>query len=74
MSKKTSTDQQSQGSLDPVVLPRAAVQRLEAWMREVTDLLCYQPEVPMTHKTCVVDAMLAFARELEAAHKKRQND
>lgn len=50
-----------------------ASQRLEAWMKEVTDLLCYQPEIPLTHKTCVVDAMAAFTAEVEASDAKRQD-
>jgi len=29
---------------------------LEAWMREVTDALCYQPEIPMEHKKSIVQA------------------
>ena len=33
---------------------------LESWMREVTDLLCYQPEIPMTHKQCVVEAFSRY--------------
>lgn len=49
-----------------------AIQRLEAWMKEVTDLLCYQPEVPTAHKTCVVDAMMAFTKEVERMDGVRQ--
>ena len=45
-------------------------QRLEAWMKEVTDLLCYQPEVPLANKTCLVKAMQAFLKETELANKK----
>ena len=45
-------------------LTRPAVQRLEAWMKEVTDLLCYQPEIPLAHKTELVNAMKAFEREI----------
>jgi hypothetical protein len=41
-----------------------AIQRLEAWMREVTDLLCYQPDIPLDHKTAIVEAMVAFRKEL----------
>ncbi len=33
---------------------------LEAWMREVTALLCYQPEVPMTHKVDLSNAMQSY--------------
>jgi len=60
-------------SLHRMVLTRPAVQRLEAWMKEITDLLCYQPEVPLAHKTEVVNAMVAFSKEIEAADSKRQN-
>jgi hypothetical protein len=45
-------------------LPRFVTQRLEAWMKEVTDLLCYQPEVPLAHKQAVVEAMQAFTKSL----------
>lgn len=45
----------------------AAVQRLEAWMKEVTDLLLYQPDIPVAHKQFVAEAMVAFTKEIEAA-------
>ena len=41
-----------------------AVQRLEAWMQEISDLLAYQPEVPMAHKTAMIDALMAFKKEI----------
>lgn len=53
-------------------LSRPAVQRLEAWMKEVTDLLCYQPEIPLIHKQCVAEAMHTFTKEIEALDAKRQ--
>ena len=49
----------------PDVLPRPFVQKLETWMKEVTDLLCYQPGVPNVHKQNVIDAMIAFSKEIE---------
>lgn len=45
-------------------LSKPAVQRLEAWMKEVTDLLCYQPEIPLAHKTEIVNALHLFSAEL----------
>lgn len=45
-------------------LSKPAVQRLEAWMKEVTDLLCYQPEIPLAHKTEIVNALNLFSLEL----------
>lgn len=45
-------------------LPRPVTQRLEAWMKEVTDLLCYQSDIPLAHKECLVNAMLKFSKEL----------
>jgi hypothetical protein len=56
-----------------MVLPRAWAQRLEAWMMEVTDLLCYQHQVPLAHKTEIVNAFRAFQKEVEALDAKRQN-
>lgn len=47
-------------------LSKPAVQRLEAWMREVTEVLSYQPEIPLAHKTILHDALHAFSQELEA--------
>lgn len=41
-----------------------AVQRLEAWMKEVTDLICYQPEVPIAHKSALINAFVAFQNEI----------
>lgn len=55
-------------------MTRATEQRLEAWMREVTDLLCYQPEVPMAHKTALVEAMQNFGRQIEHEDKLRQEE
>jgi hypothetical protein len=43
---------------------KPAFQRLEAWMREITDLLCYQPEVPTAHKTELANALHQFLREI----------
>ena len=34
----------------------------ERWMREVTDLLCYQPDIPMEHKTSLVDAFANYRK------------
>lgn len=56
------------------LLSKPAVQRLEAWMREVTDTLAYQPDIPMTHKTCVVDALMAFTREVSPAEAPTPSD
>ena len=47
---------------DRLTLP--AIQRLECWMKEITDLICYQPEVPMRHKTELCNALHAFRMEL----------
>jgi hypothetical protein len=41
-----------------------AIQRLEAWMKEITDCLCYQPEIPVAHKSELVNAFVAFQNEL----------
>lgn len=40
-------------------------QRLEAWMGEVTSLLCYQPDIPQDHKTVLVNAFKLFEKEGE---------
>ena len=37
---------------------------LESWMREVTDLLCYQPEIPMAHKQTMVDAFAKYRKAI----------
>lgn len=54
-------------------MTKAQEQRLEAWMREVTDLLCYQPSVPMDHKKLLVEALEAFAREQPERHNHVNN-
>lgn len=46
------------------------LQCLEVWMKEVTDLLCYQPEVPLSHKTELVHALQAFIKENKRAERK----
>jgi len=43
---------------------KPALQRLEAWMREITDLLCYQPEIPLAHKSALLEAFVAFQNEV----------
>jgi hypothetical protein len=45
-------------------LSKPAIQRLEAWMREITELVCYQPEVPMAHKTALINALFEFKKEI----------
>lgn len=45
-------------------LSKPATQRLEAWMMEITDLLCYQPDVPLSHKTELVNALKLFQKEI----------
>lgn len=37
------------------------------WMQEVTSLLCYQPEVPMTHKEDLCTALNDYSRVSEAS-------
>lgn len=49
------------------IMTTPAIQRLEAWMKEITDLLCYQPEIPVAHKTEICNALHAFQKEIEAA-------
>lgn len=57
---------------------RRMQQRLEAWMDEVTALLCYQPEIPMVHKQAVVEKLAdykkqdAYEREQVAKLKSRK--
>ncbi len=46
------------------ILTEPAVQRLEAWMKEITDLIAYQPEVPLDHKEALLDAFIAFQNEI----------
>lgn len=55
--------------MDEMEMSKPAAQRLEVWMKEITDLLCYQPEVPLAHKTCIVDAMTAFQKEVNPHSK-----
>jgi hypothetical protein len=57
---------------DELTVP--AVQRLEAWMKEVTDLLCYQPEIPVAHKSCLIDAFVAFQNEITPIQRKGENE
>jgi hypothetical protein len=45
-------------------MTKCSVQRLEAWMKEITDVLCYQPDIPMDHKTCIVNALKLFQNEI----------
>jgi len=49
----------------------SASQRLEAWMQEITSVLCYQPDIPVDHKTVIADAMHEFSEELKHMHMKR---
>jgi len=64
-----SADQQAAVRSSEMVLTRAWAQRLEAWMVEVTDLLCYQLDVPLAHKTEIVNALKAFQKEVDQAHR-----
>ena len=41
-------------------------QALTNWMGEVTQLLCYQPDIPLKHKTDVCDALNNFMTITEA--------
>ncbi len=49
------------------------LQRLEAWMREVTDAICYQPEIPLDHKKEVAEAMNSFSKEIDANRQRRKS-
>jgi hypothetical protein len=47
-----------------VMLPDPVIQSLKLWMAEVTSLLCYQPEIPMAHKTDLCNALTDFDKAL----------
>lgn len=45
-------------------LSASAIQKLEYWMQEVTELICYQSDVPEVHKRALVEALEAFKLEI----------
>ena len=49
---------------EPQTLPDPVIQSLKLWMAEVTSLLCYQPEIPMAHKTDICNALTDFDKAL----------
>jgi hypothetical protein len=40
-------------------------------MKEITSLICYQPEVPSAHKAALIDALVAFQKEIPEASSLR---
>ena len=56
---------QPEPKIKPMTKPKE--QRLEAWMGEVTSVLCYQPEVPQRHKEILVAALKAFEDEIDSS-------
>lgn len=49
------------------------VSALGKWMQEVTQLLCYQPEVPMKHKEELCNALNEYNQIVEAQRLAQQN-
>jgi hypothetical protein len=37
---------------------------VERWIREVTDVLVYQPEIPLDHKKALVEAFAAYRKSI----------
>ena len=63
--KNTMTERSLTDNMEKKIeLTEPQIQRLEAWMKEVTDLICYQPEVPLAHKSALIDAFVAFQNEI----------
>lgn len=55
-------------------LSTPAIQRLEACLKEIVDCLCYQPEVPLAHKSCLIDAFVAFQNEINEPQRKERHE
>ena len=47
-----------------IQLTELSIARLEAWMEEVTAMMCYQPNIPMVQKEELSNAFMAFRKEL----------
>lgn len=39
-----------------------AEKALHQWMQEVTSILCYQPEIPLAHKTDLANALAEYEK------------
>jgi hypothetical protein len=49
------------------------VAALQKWMNEVTQLLCFQADVPMQHKTDLCNALNEYNMVIEAQRLAQQN-
>lgn len=46
---------------------------LQNWMHEITQLLCFQPDVPMQHKTDLCNALNEYNQVVHAQRLVQQN-
>lgn len=74
MNSKTKLKSEPPGSLHPAGSAAPDVEALGKWMHEVTQLLCYQPDVPQTHKIDLCNALNEYNMVVEAQRLVQQND